>query len=219
MKIVLATATEMEMFHFRDNCKESKIVEMQHCVTGVGLTATTFHLQKSISSVKPDLIVQIGVAGSFTTTYSIGNAVAVKNEIVADMGVFEDDGYKDIFDLGLENGDSFPYERGRLINKDESLLKATGLDCVNAVSVNEISTSKEKINLYANRYDAAIETMEGAALHYVCIHNKIRFIQIRGISNYIGERDKSKWEMKKAMDAASAGYNNLIINLENNFSQ
>jgi futalosine hydrolase len=217
MKIVLATATEIEMIHFRDACKESKMVELEYCITGVGLIATTFHLQKTILAVKPDLIIQIGLAGSFTTSYSVGSAVAVKNEIIADMGVFEKDGYKDIFDLGLENSDGFPYVKGQLINNDASLLNGTGLDSVNAVSVNEVSTSSEKINLYANRYHASIETMEGAALHYVCLHHRTRFIQIRGISNYIGERDKSKWEIKKAMNAASAGYNNLITHLENNF--
>jgi futalosine hydrolase len=219
MKIVLATATEMEMIHFRATSKESKIVELGYCITGVGLIATTFHLQKTILAIKPDLIIQAGIAGSFKTSYSIGKAVAVKNEIIADMGVFEKDGYKDIFDLELENRDSFPYVKGQLINNDESLLNCTGLDCVNAVSVNEISTSTEKIKLYANRYHATIETMEGAALHYVCLQHRTKFIQIRGISNFIGERDKSKWEIKKAMDAASAGYNNLITHLENNYSK
>ena len=219
MKIVLATATEMEMNHFRNTFKESNMVELEYCITGVGLIATTFHLQKTILGVKPDLIIQVGLAGSFSTACTIGDAVAVKNEIIADMGVFERDGYKDIFDLGLENSDGFPYVKGHLINNDDALLNSTGLDSVNAVSVNEISTSIEKIDLYANRYHASIETMEGAALHYVCLQHRTRFIQIRGISNFIGERDKSKWEIKKAMDAASAGYYNLITDLENNYSK
>ena len=42
--------------------------------------------------------------------------------------------------------------------------------------------------------------MEGAALHYVARESNIPFVQIRAISNYIGERDKSKWEMKSAID-------------------
>ena len=42
--------------------------------------------------------------------------------------------------------------------------------------------------------------MEGAALHYVCNSFNIPYLQIRSISNYIGERDKSKWEIKKAIE-------------------
>jgi futalosine hydrolase len=40
--------------------------------------------------------------------------------------------------------------------------------------------------------------MEGAALHYICLQQKIKFLQLRSISNTVGERDKQKWEMKKA---------------------
>jgi len=219
MKIILAAATEMEMVHFRAADMGPNVIDLEYCVTGVGIIATTFQLYKTILAVKPDLVIQIGLAGSFSPLYSIGNAVAVKNEIVAEMGVFEKEGYKDIFDLGLEKRDDFPYKNAQLINDDEYMLNSTGLDCVSAVTVNEISTSKEKVDLYSNHYHASIETMEGAALHYVCLQNNTRFIQIRGISNYIGERDKSKWEIKKAMDAALAAYNNVITHLENNLSK
>lgn len=41
--------------------------------------------------------------------------------------------------------------------------------------------------------------MEGAALHYVCLIEKIPFMQIRSLSNFVGERDKSKWRMKEAI--------------------
>jgi len=33
-----------------------------------------------------------------------------------------------------------------------------------------------------------------------CLQKEIPFLQIRGISNYVGERDKSKWKMEEAID-------------------
>ena len=36
--------------------------------------------------------------------------------------------------------------------------------------------------------------MEGAALHYACIMEHIPFIQLRAVSNFVGERDKNKLE-------------------------
>ncbi len=42
--------------------------------------------------------------------------------------------------------------------------------------------------------------MEGAALHYVCLQEQIPFVQIRSVSNYVGERDKTKWKMKEAIE-------------------
>ena len=42
--------------------------------------------------------------------------------------------------------------------------------------------------------------MEGAALHYICLQEEIPFVQIRTVSNYVGERDKTKWKIKEAFE-------------------
>jgi len=41
--------------------------------------------------------------------------------------------------------------------------------------------------------------MEGAAFHYMGRDLHIPFIQLRAVSNYVGERDKSKWKMRDAI--------------------
>jgi futalosine hydrolase len=48
-------------------------------------------------------------------------------------------------------------------------------------------------------FSPEIESMEGAALHFVALHQNIPFIQMRSISNWVGERDKSKWKIKEAI--------------------
>ena len=67
------------------------------------------------------------------------------------------------------------------------------------VTVNTITTEKKKIDLYTTRYKATLESMEGASLHYVGRDLYIPFIQLRAVSNYVGERDKSKWKMQEAI--------------------
>ena len=76
----------------------------------------------------------------------------------------------------------------------------TDLSAVKAITVNKISDSALQRNQFVNNFNAAIETMEGAALHYVCLQEKIPFLQLRSISNYVGERDKTKWMMKEAIE-------------------
>ena len=49
------------------------------------------------------------------------------------------------------------------------------------------------------KYHPLLESMEGAAFHYVCLMKNIPFIQLRSASNYVGERDKSKWKMNEAI--------------------
>jgi futalosine hydrolase len=46
--------------------------------------------------------------------------------------------------------------------------------------------------------------MEGAAFFYVCLQEKVPFIQIRGISNYVGEQNKSKWDIDLAISSLNA---------------
>ena len=42
--------------------------------------------------------------------------------------------------------------------------------------------------------------MEGAALHYVCLQENIAFLQLRSVSNDVGVRDKTKWDIRSAID-------------------
>jgi futalosine hydrolase len=51
----------------------------------------------------------------------------------------------------------------------------------------------------ADRYDCCVESMEGAAFHYVCLQEGMPFAQVRAISNYVTPRDKSQWQMKDAI--------------------
>jgi futalosine hydrolase len=52
--------------------------------------------------------------------------------------------------------------------------------------------------------------MEGAAFHQVCLELSIPFVQIRGISNMAGIRDKSKWNIPLAIASSTNAVNNLI---------
>jgi futalosine hydrolase len=74
------------------------------------------------------------------------------------------------------------------------------LPIVTAVTVNEITTNSNRIELLQKKYNPAIETMEGAALHYIALDTKIPFLQIRSLSNYMGERDKTKWQLQKSIE-------------------
>jgi futalosine hydrolase len=195
--LVAATAKEIEpFFEYYRNTKRPQNIDI--LITGIGLTSATYHLLKQIQLKKPRLIIQAGVAGCFDKKIPLGKVVAVKKETIADQGVIEFKKLKTIFDLELMPHDQFPYIKGWLVNKSK-ILNELAIEKVNAISVNEITTSAEKIKLYKKRFNPAIESMEGSALHYVCLMEKVPFIQIRGISNYIAERNKEKWKMKKAI--------------------
>jgi len=107
--------------------------------------------------------------------------------------------FKSVFQLGLKEMENFPWQQGKLFNNRIDLFKDVDLPLVTGVTVNEITTEEKRIAYYKNNLEAKIETMEGAALHYVAMMENIPFIQLRSISNYIGERDKTNWTLSESI--------------------
>ena len=84
---------------------------------------------------------------------------------------------------------------------------------VDSITVNEISTNKDRISYYKNGLGATTETMEGAALHYVALQEGIPFLQLRSFSNYVGEREKGKWQLNEAIGNVNTVLQELILKL------
>jgi futalosine hydrolase len=162
---------------------------------------TTYYLTERILLDRPDLVIAAGIAGSFRDEIEPGRLVLIQEEILADAGVTENQQFFDVFDLGLANADQFPFASKVLINNTALDSYDFNLQKVRGCTVNEITTSETKIQIIKNKYNAHVESMEGAAIHFACINQQLPFIQIRSISNYVGERDKTKWKMKEALDA------------------
>jgi len=181
-------------------------------ISGIGLAASTYHLAKQLALKKYDVVVQAGVAGSFDLRIPPGAVVAVKQDTIADQSVVELQKLKTLFDLKLVPQDQYPYKKGWLINPNKEILKKTKLKTVRGISVNQISTSKQMIKFYRAVFDAVTESMEGAALHYVCLMENLPFVQVRSISNYIGERNKKKWDMNKSIANLNVALTTLINN-------
>ena len=151
-------------------------------------------------------MIQAGGAGCFDKQLPLGSVIVVKQDTIADESVVELKKLKTLFDLKLLPQNQFPFQKGWLINPNAVLLKKSKLRSVKGISVNQISSSPQMIRFYKERFDPSIESMEGAALHYTCMMEKISFIQLRSISNYIGERNKKNWNMKESI-------NNLNVEL------
>jgi futalosine hydrolase len=200
--LAAATAPEISLFldHYRNSNKTAFVdINVDVLITGVGLTSTTYSLARQVSLKRPDLVIQAGVAGCFDKTVPLGSVLAIKQDTIADEGVMDGSQLKTVFDLKLASPNLYPYRNGWLVNSDTGIFKRTKYRPVKAISVNQVSTNSRIIELYREKFMAVVESMEGAALHYVCLSEKIPFLQLRGVSNYAGERNKSKWKLKEAI--------------------
>src|SRR4030095_3965173 len=113
MNILLIAATAKEIapfFEYYRNTKRTQNIDI--LITGIGLTAATYHLLKQINLKKPEFVIQAGVAGCFDEKLALGEVVVVKKEAIADQGVVELNKFKTPFDLELLPRDQFPFTKG-----------------------------------------------------------------------------------------------------------
>jgi len=180
-------------------------------ITGIGQLQTAFALEKKIAEQRPYLVIQAGIGGS-PTKKDIGRTFVIGSEIIADLGVYEKTGFQSLFDLGLDKPDRPPFQGGKLKNPYSSLLDWTGLPVMDGITVNEIKSAD--FAGFQRNPRSVVESMEGAALHYVCLMEKIPFLQIRSVSNVTGDRDKSHWKLKEARESLHESLVFLIQKLE-----
>ena len=203
MQLLITAATKFEL--------ESEGEIQQYAdieITGVGVPAAIYHLQKRLQQKKYDLVIQAGIAGTFSKNFKLGDVVIVKEDAFADIGIKESSEFTSIYNTGLADKNGFPFSNGWLVNKN-SIAGQLHYPLVKAVTINTVSDSELQKRQLVQYFSPDIETMEGAALHFVCLHENIPFIQLRSISNEVGVRDKNKWKMKEAI----ANLNEALIKL------
>lgn len=202
MYIVLAAATSFEIQPTIDLLKNGSApagsLKTDVLITGIGSLPTVYALMRQIGRRRPDIIIQAGVAGCFTPG-RIGAVLAVKEEVLGDLGVKEGQDFKTLFDLNLMDRDAPPFHNGLLVNPHSDLLDLTGIEQVRGLTINEISTDSARISWYQQNMSPVVESMEGGALHFTCLQEGIPFLQLRSVSNDIGQRDKSRWDIRSAI--------------------
>ena len=150
-KILLVSATPAEMMKTQDSNFES-------LVTGVGMVATTFALTQKLTESHFDLIIDLGIAGSFNPAFGIGSVV----QIIADR----------FSELGVEdNGRFIPADEMKLTKKEDVFFKTeirvNSLSEAHGITVNRVHGTGETIDSARQQFNPDIESMS-------CSHNHLQ---------------------------------------------
>jgi futalosine hydrolase len=203
MYILLVAATENEIKTTSDWLSSVKGSvnghEVEVLITGVGSAAASYAITRQLLWRSPEMVIQAGIGGSFNNGYPPETVAFIREEVFADLGVFQSNTFDDIFDLGLTGADDHPFTNRMLVNPQPEPWIKYGLPLVRGATINCISSTDQQIEAIRNKYQPVIESMEGAALHYACLMEHIPFIQLRAVSNFVGERDKTKWKLIEAI--------------------
>jgi futalosine hydrolase len=210
MRLLIAAATRKEIEPFIHYLQDHFVASGTHqfrqadlevyiCITGIGVMHTAFALSEAFIHFQPQYALQAGVAGAFDLSLPLGSLVAVKTEVLGDLGVEDGPDYRDIFEIGLIQPDEIPYSKQQLHNAFIPIALSADLPRVVGLTVNTVSGRETSIRSRLLKYKPDVESMEGAAFHYICLKKAIPFLQIRSISNHVTTRDPSKWRMEEAI--------------------
>lgn len=208
MNILVVAATEMEIFPYLHEHPSADFL-----VSGIGSAATVYHLLKRLQQIDYGLVIQAGIAGAFHEGIALGETVVVAKDAFGDLAVSDQGLISTFFEQQLSEPNDFPFDNGWLPNSGMKSI-SHGLKEVSAITVNLVTDNRDHIAALQLKYGPDIESMEGAAFHYTCLLERIPFLQLRTVSNYVGERDKSKWELRHAIEGLNRELSRIVKNVE-----
>lgn len=162
-----------------------------YLITGVGMVSTCYALSKRIAKRDFSYIINIGIAGSLNKDLEIGSLVEIIEDTFSELGAQDGENFLSVKELGFGNA-TFTFQQP--LNLDLQLLQVSG------ITVNTVHGNETSIHTIMKRFPSIqTESMEGAAVFYVCEQENIPCVQVRSISNYVEVRDKSRWNIPLAI--------------------
>jgi futalosine hydrolase len=172
---------------------------------GVGPVEAALGTLRALAAARYDGVINAGIAGGFRERCTVGDVVVCSRE--------------DYADLGLEDGSAFPLPGGlelvRQVEADAELLRPFLAGRIPVIvgrgvtSATVTSTTARALAL-AYRFRADVESMEGFAVLRAAQLAGVPAIEIRGVSNLVGERESNGWDFRSGALAAVATTDALL---------
>ncbi|MDB5073177.1 MAG: hypothetical protein JWM87_4288 [Candidatus Eremiobacteraeota bacterium] len=195
--VVCAVAQELAALPARDG--------VDVVAVGVGPVEAAVGTARALASRQYDAVVNAGIAGGFRDRCTVGDVVVCSRD--------------DYAELGLEDGTAFPLPGGlqlvRSVEADETLLRPfiNGLIPVivgRGVTSAIVTSTTARALVLAHRFRADVESMEGFSVLRAAQLAGVPAIEIRGVSNLVGERESNGWDFRAGAAAAVATADALL---------
>ncbi len=184
-------------------------IEFLYTSSGIGKTNAAHAAAIMIERYSPAVIVNFGIGGAYPSSgLDIGHIAVAEKEIYADEGVVLKDGFHTLDAIGIPAAVSggrryfneFPADRFL----SRKALRAAGR-AAKAVSgffatVSSSSGTRKRAIEIEQRFGVICENMEGAAVAHISRIHSVPFVEMRGISNIVENRDVGRWNARLAAE-------------------
>lgn len=166
--------------------------------TGVGPVNAAHALTLALAREAIGRVIVCGVGGAYRGSgLAIGDVACADSETYGDLGASSPEGFLDLERLGFPLIEGPPPLFNRLpVDLFPCARRAAFVTCSTCTGTDEAAAA------IVARTGGAVESMEGAAIIHVARLHRTPAGEIRGISNPVGERDRKKWRVREAAEAA-----------------
>ncbi len=172
---------------------------------GVGQVSAAVTTAKVLAATGYSLVVCAGIGGGFPGRAEVGSLVVANEIVAADLGVETPEGFSSLDELGF--GSTRVQVNFVLVKRVTGALLEAKLP-VNIGPVLTVSTvtgtAESAAELAARVEGATAEGMEGYGVALAARESGLPVLEIRAISNMVGPRDRSAWQIKEALDILAA---------------
>jgi futalosine hydrolase len=194
------------------------------CVGGVGKVNASHAATILLTHFKPEVILVFGVGGAYPSSgANVGDVALAKEEISGDEGVLTPNGFKDTEYIGIplvKKAATLIYSAYStsepLVWRSLQLLKSRqephghSIHVGTFVTLSTCTGTTERAQELETRYHGLCENMEGAAVAQVAELHNVPWLEVRGISNLVEDRDLRKWDIPRAAQAAQRAVRQIL---------
>jgi len=209
--VCVVFATEEEAAPFKGMSHDAEVA-----VTGVGQVNVTRTLTALYESGYDGPVILGGCAGAYPGSgLKVGDVAVATEEIFADAGVQTPDGWLELSGMGmtfLETGGKSYAERMPIPAACRALACLGGVMAAGGpfATVSAVSGTMERGERLQLRYGVICENMEGAAAAQVALYYGRPFIEVRGVSNMVVDRDRDTWDIPLASANCARAISELV---------
>jgi futalosine hydrolase len=196
--------------------------EVALCTGGMGKANAAHAAALLITRFNPGALIIFGVGGAYPSSGAkIGDIVLASEEIAGDEGVLTPEGFRDtkyigiplIQSDGLKFYNRFPAPEDLLKKARKRLSRsqpARSLHAGSFVTVSTCTGTASRARELEARYGGLCENMEGAAAAQVARLHGVPWLEVRGISNMVEDRDMKKWDVPRAALAVQQAVEQIL---------
>lgn len=196
--------------------------EVALCAGGMGKANAAHAATLLITRFNPGALIIFGVGGAYPSSGAkTGDIALASEEIAGEEGVLTPEGFRDTEYIGIPLVQSdgltfynrFPAPKNLLKKAHKGLSRSQPVGSLHEgafVTVSTCTGTSSRARELEARYGGLCENMEGAAAAQVARLHGVPWLEVRGISNMVEDRDMKKWDVPRAALAVQQAVEQIL---------